>query len=227
MNARISMVLAAVAAAAVAVPPAARAQSAFEGVVTFESSAGPNGRQSIQYSVKGSKVRMDISAQGMAMFTLFDTETNTYDMVMPQRHMYVERTIQDAQALADSAVGNTKVEWTGTKETIAGCECEHANVTDSMGNTVDACLTKGLGTFMGGMQGGPGRRGGRGRGGMGSGWAGHVGATFPLKVVRDGQVEMLVTSIEKKSLDDSLFAVPSGYQKMGMPGRGRGGPGGR
>jgi hypothetical protein len=63
--------------------------------------------------------------------------------------------------------------------------------------------------------------------GAGAGWEGHIGATFPLKAVRNGEVMWLVTSVDKKSLDDSLFTVPAGYQKMGMPGGGRGRLGGR
>lgn len=225
MTLRIPFVLAAAVAAATALPASTAAQSAFEGVITFESDAGPQGQQTIKYSVKGRKVRMDMSAMGMPVYSISDLDTKTYDMVMPQRKMYLENSVPDAQAKADSVMQNSKIDWTGKKETIAGHECEHANITDPTGTVVDACLAKDLGSFMG--MGGPGGRRGRGRrGGGAAGWAEHLGNVFPLKVVRDGRVEMLVTSIEKKSLDDSLFTVPSGYQKMGMPG-GRGGRGGR
>lgn len=217
MNLRILFLLAAATAVAAAAPRAASAQDAFEGVVTFQSSAGPEGQQTVQYSVKGGKVRMDMSGMGMSAYSIFDMDSKTFRMVMPQQHMYLERAIPNTQAVADSAMQHSKIEWTGKKETIAGHECEHANITDPTGTVVDACLAKGLGSFMG--MGGPGGRGGP-RGG-GTGWAEQLGNVFPLKVVQDGRVEMLVTSIEKKSLDDSLFTVPSGYQKMGMPGGGR------
>jgi len=221
MNARNSFTLAASAAMAILTfrPASAAAQGSFEGVVTFQVNAGPGGQQSMQYSVKGDKVRMDISAQGMQMFTLFDGATKTIDMVIPMRQMYMERSAVDAHAMADSAVAANKIDWTGKKETIAGYECEHANITDDQGQPTDVCLAKGLGTFVQ-MGGGMGARG-RGRGGMGGGWEGHIGQAFPLKVVKNGQVEMEVTKIEKKSLDDSLFTIPKGFQKMGMPMGGR------
>jgi hypothetical protein len=133
------------------------------------------------------------------------------------RRMYTERTV-NAQAMADSVVGKGKVKWTGKKETIAGHECEHADITVADGTTADLCLAKDLGAFLW-LQRGPGSRSG---GGMG-GWQDQIGQTFPLKVVRDGKVVLLATHVEKKSLADSLFTVPAGYQKMGMSGRRGGG----
>lgn len=227
MNARIPRALAAAAAVAtLALPSTTMAQGAFEGVVTFQVTAGTGGEQTMQYSVKGNKVRMDVTAGGMSMFTLYDGATKTVDMVMPMRQMYMERAVDNEQAMADSAAAKAKIDWTGKKETIAGRECEHANVTDGQGQTSDVCLAKGMGPFMrmnGGM--------GRGRGMGGGGWEGHIGQAFPLKVIRNGQVEMLATKIEEKPLDDSIFRIPDGYQKMQMPmgmpmgGRGRRGGG--
>ena len=223
MHTRISLMLATAAGVATLAssPARAAAQSAFEGVVTFQVNAGPDGQQTMQYSVKGDKVRMDISARGMQMFALFDGATKMMDMVIPMRQMYMERSTEDAQAMTDSAVAASKIDWTGRKETIAGYECEHATFTDDKGQSTDVCLAKGLGTFVP-ISGGPG---GRGRGAMSSGWEGRIGQQFPLKVMQGGEVEMLVTNIEKKSLADSLFTIPNGYQKMEMPMGGRRGGG--
>ena len=211
-----SLLVAALAATTLGARPA-DAQNAFEGVVTFQVNTGSGGEQTMQYSVKGNKVRMDISAQGMQMFTLFDGSSKMIDVVIPTQRMYMEHSVADAQHMTDSALANTKIDWTGQKETIAGYECEHANITDDEGKTTDVCLAKGLGTF---VQMGSGM-GGRGRGGdMGGGWEGHLGQAFPLKVQRDGTVEMLATNIQKKSIDDSIFSIPDGFQKMTMPGGG-------
>jgi len=226
MNARISCILGALAATAAVASPVV-AQGTFEGVITFQVSAGPGGRRTMQYSIKGDKVRMDVSAEGMEMFTLYDGATKTVDMVIPRRQMYMERSVANLQ-MADTSAGQTKVDWTGKKESIAGHECEHANITGADGTVTDVCLAKDLGPFVplqGGMGGPGGRRGGM-RGGMGGGgtggsWQGHLGQAFPLKVTRNGQVEMVVTKVDEKSLDDALFTVPAGYSKMGMPGRGR------
>ncbi len=219
MNARRTLLAAAAMAAAMLVPRVATAQSSFEGVVTFQVNGGP-GPQTMKYSIKGDRVRMDMSAQGMQMYTVFNATTKTMDMVIPMNQMYMEHTVGDLQAMADSAAGKTDIDWTGQTETIAGHECEHATVTTD-GKTTDVCLAKDLGTFVP-MSGGMGGRGGRGRGGNGAGWERHLGRGFPLKVAHDGQVQMVVTSIEEKSLDDSLFTVPDGYRKMSMPGRGGG-----
>lgn len=218
MNVRLSYLLAAVTTAALAAPTVTAAQGTFEGVITFQASAGSGRQQTMKYMVKGNKVRMDISAQGMNMFTLYDGKTKTMDMVIPMRQMYMERTVENAEAKADSAASKTKINWTGKKETIAGHECEDATITNEDGTTTNACLAKGLGEFIPAG----GGRGGRG-GAMGSGWEGHIGQTFPLKVEHNGEVQLLVTSIEKKPLADSLFAIPTGYTKMSMPFGGRGG----
>jgi Domain of unknown function (DUF4412) len=201
------------------VPVGAAAQGTFEGVITFRVTQGNEGPTTMTYSVKGDKARMDLSAGGMEMYSVVNATTNIADVVIPMRQMYMEQSLQSSRHMADSAMANAKIDWTGKKETIAGYECEHANVADDQGKMDDLCLAKGLGTFMamgGGM--------GRGRA-MGTSWAGHLGQVFPLKVVEDGQVQMEVTKIEKKSIDDSIFNIPDGYQKMSMPMGGRRGGG--
>ena len=200
-----------------ALPLAVRAQGAFEGVVTFQMQAGRGGMQTMQYAIKNGKVRMDIDAGAMQMFTLMNPAAKTVDMVIPMRQVYMEQTMGD-DMMADSAAMKTKINWTGKKETIAGCECEDATVTNDAGETVDVCLAKGLGRFMSMRSGGMGRGMGRGREmAMGGGWEDHIGEMFPLKVSRGGQVQLEATKIEKKSLDDSMFSIPDGYQKMSMP----------
>ncbi len=218
MHMRISLLVAGAVAAA---PYAAAAQNPFEGVVTFQMTMGQMGNQSMQYSTKGGKVRWDISTPGGDMFILLNDGGKTMDMVMPARGIYMERSAGDVPAMADSAAANAKLTWTGKKETIAGYECEHATLTDPNGVPTDLCLAKGLGAFVG-MGGSAGGRGGMG---MGGDWQGHLGQMFPLKVERAGQVEMQATKVEKQPLDDSLFTVPNGLQKMNMP-MGRGGGGG-
>jgi hypothetical protein len=220
-----SPLLTAAAAATLTIIPRgpAPAQGTFEGVVTFQMSSGRAGPQTVQYSAKDGKARMDMSAGGMNMYIIFNPTANTMDMVIPDRQMYMEQSTAAAAARADSARDASRISWTGNKETIAGYECEHATITDDRGQTVDVCLARELGAFLAVGGGGMGGRG-RGAGGNG-GWEGHIGAAFPLKVTVNGQVELLATSIQKKTLDASLFVVPDGYNKMMMPmgGRGRGG----
>ncbi|MDE3052275.1 MAG: DUF4412 domain-containing protein [Gemmatimonadota bacterium] len=224
MKTHIAMALAI--AAAAGVPAAARAQAAFEGVVTFNLEGG-RGPATMQYSIRGRDVRMDMSMGGMEVYTLFNGDTKTMNMVMPMRQMYMEYSAAGMQGMADSAA-RPKITWTGQKETIAGYTCEHATITAADGTATDVCLAKGLGTFVPAG----GGRGGRGRGAMSGGWESAVGDAFPLKVQQGGRVIMEATKIEKKSLDPSLFKIPDGYQKMGMGMGGmgmgrRGGGGGR
>jgi hypothetical protein len=199
-------------------PGAAAAQGQFEGIITFKTAAGGGPEQNVQYSVKGTKIRMDMTVgPGMQVYSLFDGDTKTMDMVLPQRNMYMEQSVDAAQAQQNAAPQKkADIQWTGKKETIAGYECEHATITDDTGGQTDVCIAKGLGTFMSMGRGGMGgmRRGGPPQGG---GWESHVQGGFPLKVQKGGDVIMEVTSIEKKSLDASLFTIPSGFQKMGMP----------
>ena len=82
------------------------------------------------------------------------------------------------------------------------------------GVPVDACITNDLGTtfIMGG--GGP-----AGRGQAPPAWASNLGVNaFPLKVSKGGKTMLVVTSIEKKPLDSSLFVAPADYHTIGgMP----------
>jgi hypothetical protein len=224
MTPRTSLVLSTVLAVATAAPPAVTAQGSFEGVVTMQVATGPEGQQTVQYSIKGNNARLDMSTQGMEMYELYDGTTRIMDMVIPMRRMYMEHTYEKPTE-ADSLAAKAKFEWTGRKETIAGHECEYATISGQDGTKADVCLAKDLGSLVP-MGGGPGRRGGGPEAGLGARFAHLIGNTFPLKVVEDGKLQMQVTKIEKKSLDSSLFKVPDGYQKMGMPGGGFGGRGG-
>ena len=122
-----------------------------------------------------------------------------------------------------------KLTATGKQETIAGYPCEHYLIGDKQ--EMDMCVAKGLGFFgMGGQSGG----------GLGAfkslafspkmlaeaashpEWVKLLeGGAFPLKLtnVENGKVLMSfeATKIEKKSLDDSLFVIPSDYKELSMP----------
>src|SRR5262249_46082769 len=122
-----------------------------------------------------------------------------------------------------------KVTSTGKTETVAGLSCEHWLLGDKQ--NMDMCLAKGMGYF--------------GFGGQSDGILDKLknlalrekfkaqldanpefakfaeGGAFPLKIARveNGQSKtvMEVTTIERKSLDDSLFTVPADYKKMELP----------
>ncbi len=209
MHARFPLLVAA--ALATMVPNTAIAQNTFEGVVTFNVTEHGDSVIPVRYSIKGSKVRMDLTANGMPVIMLYDRNARTVSMVIPAQQMYMEQTMNEASVHMDSLAAVSKIKWTGKKESIAGHECEYAAISDAEGTT-DVCLAKGLGSFAP-MRGGFGRGGG-----AQTTWEARLGDAFPLKALDNkGNVEMVVTSIQKKSLDNSLFTIPAGFTKMNMP----------
>ena len=191
-----------------ALPSVARGQ--FEGTITMHVSS-TSGGSDMDYSVKGSRVRMDIATATMAMYILADNGKAT--MVMPAQKMYLEQSIP-AMAPDAKATSKVTVKATGRMETIAGYKCEHYTITDPKEGGYDACLSKELGTFMAPMNPMSGR--GAGASDASSDVLAHLGGNaFPLKVRKVGGATTLeVTKIEKKPLSESLFAIPSGFTKL-------------
>lgn len=203
----------------VALPAAARAQQRFEGLVhvTVASQRGP---QDVVYTLKGDKTRVDLDAGPMGTMSMItDAGAHKVTMLMPMRQMYMEREMDTTMYAGQQAKGGASVSWTGKTETIAGYPCEHATITSTTSNEqYDACIAKGLPNFFGGQ-------GGMGRGPRAAQneWQRLIHGGFPLKVQKVGEAAPVftVTSIEKKSVDDSQFAAPSGFTKMEMPMMGR------
>lgn len=206
---------------AVATPAVAAGAQRFEGVIHATITTDRRS-QDVSYTIKGDKTRMETNAGPMGtMAMITDPATHKVTMLMAMRQMYMEHDIDTTMHAEQQGQGSTSIKWTGKTETIAGYQCEHANVTSSTSNDqYDVCIAKGLGNFFGG-QGGMGR-GGRG-GGPGSDWQRLVHGGFPLKVqkVGDSNPVFVVTKIDKQSVDDSQFSVPAGFMKMDMPMMGR------
>jgi hypothetical protein len=191
------------------------AQAQFEGTVTMHMNTSRGG-QDMLWSLKNNRGRMDMSAAGGVMYVIRQGDKTT--IVMPSQKMYMEQTIPITPDAARGGKGTGKtpdVEFTGKKETVAGYECEHVIVTAEDGSKFDSCLAKGLGTFM--MPTNPMARG-RDDSPTGAIMRKLDGAFFPLKVQKVGSAapELEVTKIEKKSLDDSMFSVPSDFRKLDL-----------
>jgi hypothetical protein len=202
-------------------PSAAVAQAKFEGVVTarMASLAGRGGTAT--YSVKGERLRMDMTgATGVTVTMLHDPSKSLNVMLMHQQKMVMDVSTMQGRGAAAVQSKKPAMTMTGKKETIAGRECEHVLITSDDGGQIDVCLAKGMGSFIMG-----GSMGGRGRGGEAPPEVlSRLGAdAFPLKVAdpKRGVTIFEVTKIEKKSLDDSMFAIPDGYQKIDMGRLGR------
>ncbi len=216
--------------AAVAAPALAAAQGSFEGTVTYQVNNDNGKAQTMEYAVKGSKVRFNMSGESTGMMAggggIYDTQTGTMTTVIPQMKAYMTMNLGDAAsgskmaAHMDSAMSHYKVTKTGT-ETVAGTSCDDYDVVDTKTNDHSfACVAHGMGNWM--MMG----KGNMGRGGFGTSFQSQQLADlfkdgfFPLKMgkYKGGKpdVQMVATKIERKSMDASEFAPPPGYKEMNM-----------
>ena len=233
---RSTLLVAATFACALAARPAS-AQSLFEGQITMTLKSA-RGSVPTELYLKDGVSRMDVSGPGGNSVTMVnDPSKKEMLMIMPERNMYVRRSTDMAsmpQMEGAAAPAKPTITKTGNKEKIAGVECEHYTIAHASGESEDACLASGMGTFAPGgggfgrgMGGGGGGRGpGAGGGGpQPMGWARDLEkGMFPLKVVKNGETLLEVTKIEKKKLDPTLFQPPEGFQDMSaMMGGGRGG----
>jgi hypothetical protein len=218
--------------------PSSAPGAAFEGEITSKMSMGTD--LEVRYAIKGTRTRMEthtLQSDQQAdvtqtSVTLMDLSSNTQTMFFPQTKTY---TTVDWGEMAEEAADETgkdssidfpKVTSTGKAETIAGVTCQHWLIGDKM----DMCLAQGLGYFGGGSGGildkvkNPAlREKFKEQLDANPEFAKFVEAgAFPLKIanVENGQAKtiMEVTSVERKSLDDSLFSVPADYKKTEIPG---------
>lgn len=186
------------------------AAQGFEGVVTMTRTSGNGQPQEMTYLAKDGKIRVDTPTGSVIM----DGGANKMVLLMAPQKIYVETDLNGA--ITESAGKQPpKMTHTGKTETIAGYNCEHITFTSDDGVT-DVCAAQGLGRFLVPSMG----RGGAPAQGSWVKALGDLG--FPLKVEHDGKVEQVVTKVEKKSLDASLFSAPADFTKMNMPGRGGG-----
>jgi hypothetical protein len=218
----------------------ARVGEAFEGEVTSKMFIGDQTMET-RYAIKGTRNRIETnlpqnSAGARLMqtsVTLMDLSSGTTTMLLPQTKTYLTMNWAEmAEEMSkgdgkDSSIDFPKVTSTGKTETIAGFTCEHWLI----GDKTDVCMAKGLGYFGGGGSGGildklknlALREKIKAQLDTNPEFAKFVeGGAFPLKMaqIENGQSKtiMEVTSIERKSLDDSLFSVPADYKKTEIPG---------
>src|ERR1043166_5869148 len=194
-----------------------RAQS-FEGIISMNLSQDRGSQNEMRYLIRKGLMRMEVDSPMGSVAMIMDPASGKTTMLIPERQMYMEIS-SDAGRIAEQVRqrgSNADMKATGKMETIAGFRCEHYLGTADDGKQFDVCLAKGIGGFMMGTPMGRVRGGGGGGGDGMSAWAKKLGTDlFPLRVQQvGGGVVMEVTSIEKKSLDDSLFKVPDGYVNM-------------
>lgn len=196
----------------VALGAAPLAAQGFEGVITM-STTTPNGSVPSKIYVKNDRSRVETTTPRGDMVTITDRPNKTSYMVMTAQQQYVQREIREGgMGGGANAPAAPEIVKTGKMDKVAGYDCEHWTIKTGQMGDMDACVAKGLGQFVGG---------GRGMGGMNRAF----GDMFPLKVSGANGTMLEVTSIEKKSLGDDMFAPPAGFTKVDPPARqGGGGP---
>lgn len=187
----------------------ASAQKPFEGVIEARINT-PMGSATASYSIKGQKIRMDMSmAAGLATAMVFDRDAHVMYVLIPSRRSYIEREIPDTVPVTASKPSGHALVWTGKRETIAGLSCDDATVTEDDGAKIDMCIAKGVTYF---------ERPGMAHRAPGS-WQEQVEGGFPLKVQREDEATPAfeATKVERKTLADDVFAPPAGWRRMSTP----------
>lgn len=201
----------------------------FEGKVTLAMSTGKGKAQILDYSIKDSAIRIDLSAEGQSFASIMDLKKMEMLMLMPQQKMYMIMPMKDkVEKAVDAAMAKeTNVEKTGRTETILGYKCDEY-VSKDGNTTTEIWIAEGLGAFMGLGSGGDnpmaGMFGGGGKPKAAGGWEAKFKGKpgFPLRVItRDAKsresFKMEATKIEPGSLPASLFQPPAGWEKFQMP----------
>lgn len=196
-----------------------QAQSQFEGKVTMKFTEN-NRSHTMDYFMKGNKIRMEMKEQGQAINIIFDRKEDKMIMLMPNQQMYMEYPYKNfmKEHKKDKMDGEKEVfKKTGEMKTINGYNCEKWIFNEDDGSQSVAWMTKELGSFtffdnpMSGNSDKPE-------------WQQEIEAAgyFPMLVINkdkngNEQGTMEVTKIEKKNLDNSMFEPPADYKKMEMP----------
>jgi hypothetical protein len=201
------------------------AADAFEGKVSLAitESKGRGKTQVMDYTMKGTAVRMDITAEGNSVSNIMDLGKHEMLMLMHDQHMYMQMPLKapaQAAAKAKEMEGTADLEKTGKTEKILGYLCQQIIVKDK-GATTEMWLAEGLGAFMG-LGGGNPMAGG---GGGASKWEQALKGVggFPMRVIsRDAsgkeKFKMEATKVAPGPVPDSEFVAPADYQKFAMPG---------
>ncbi|HET9868948.1 MAG TPA: DUF4412 domain-containing protein [bacterium] len=181
----------------------------FEGEVDYHVTMGNGDQSDMTYLLKDGKARMEMTMKGHHMVDIIDLPDNKMYMLMPDQKMYMSSDIPKPDKKTTDKAG-AKIKKTGKTKTILGYKTDEW-VAESQHGTTSVWGAKGIGYFIMGK--GPGGKA------PDSSWADELrqGGFFPLEVDSKGDkhgMTMVATKVEPKSLDASLFTVPSGYKDM-------------
>lgn len=183
----------------------------FEGTIYFEvSDLAKQGMGELPYMIKGNKARMEFGKGQQKGAMLLLPEESKMVFLIDAMKGYVTMDADDTANNTED-MANTEAAKTGETKTVAGRDCQVWRM-ESENNTIEACMTQGMGTFM--MPKSP----------MGQDntpqWAKELIAqgAMPLEVIelKNGtpSVQMRATRIEEQSLSADLFKIPEEYNDM-------------
>ncbi len=196
-------------------------QTKFEGKIVMKMTDGDNTPSTIEYYVKDNKMRVEGQEEGMRGAMVIDYQNKKMMIIMPEQKMYIEYPFgsamdkeQTSQTAEKKEEGNFKM--TGETKVILGYKSEKIIYTDKDGTQDEAWITKGLGRNL--LMGDPMKDKNQPE------WQKKLVSEgfLPMIVITkdsDGKIKskLEVISIEKRSLDGSLFTHPADYKKMEMP----------
>lgn len=202
--------------------PLTLAAKEFEGTIRMTMTDGRGTKRPLDYSIRAGLIRTDVQiGDGQSATAIMNFAKDEMIVLMPGQPMYM---VMPLKRTANQATGHTNddtaFEKTGETEKILGYDCAKYLV-KSKGATTEIWATEQLGAFMGlgGGMGGP-----MGKGAAPQGWEKALTGKnfFPMRVVSGAgskeKFRLDVTAVEPKSLPDSQFAPPEGYQKFDMGG---------
>lgn len=195
--------------------PAVIFAGSFEGKIRFSMKSPRHDQPTfMDYSVKEGFLRIDITNpdSNKTVCAIWDLNKHEIFTLMPEQKMYLVMKTEDIAAAVQGAAPNVQIEKTGDTETILGYPTTKYIIKDTTrGTTSEVWTAEGLGTFItvnnifktrGVMN--PVEKELAARG------------AFPLRMIShnangDETSRMEVVSIDRKTLPNDTFTVPSDY----------------
>lgn len=201
--------------------------ASFEGVVKFKTGAQEGVPQSVAYSIKDGRLRIEMPALGAGNAAVVDLKTRSATIIAESPKQYVPVPAGIGLTVFPGDKDHLKLEKTNDSQVILGYAVDKWIASDPV-STTELWLSAEFGGFASfnhlqlSKERPPGvgyrARGRLGGPGMPPSWERTLAGRelFPLRVVskeKDGNeiFRMEVTSIEKKPIDEALFTPPADY----------------
>ena len=194
---------------------AAHATSAFEGVIEASTSSDEQNATMV-FTVKGSMTRVDVNGQGGGSVILLDREKKLMNILMPSMKMYMQHEMNAPTTATEKPTA--KIENSGETETLLDHPCQVWTATYADGTVEKLWLATDVNAYFafGGTASMKRQDSELEKLAKDKGY-------FPLKNVKtkDGKTTtFLVTKIEAKTIDASVFVIPEDFKLMSIPSHG-------